>query len=173
MSQFVCEACSTSFSSNGSRKQHYLKCKEYLLQLSPSFKADIPAKKYRARSKIKGTYEWAITKSCSKNSHELMSVLDEKYTRIDLEKEILRAERNIAFNESVSEMTVNRQIVVCRVLKKKIERDFKKQAELDTQEKQKAQRRRDKAQGSALGGVFDTKYRPFVSGGAPGLGKRA
>ncbi|EEZ81475.1 hypothetical protein VMC_36780 [Vibrio alginolyticus 40B] len=102
-----------------------------------------------------------------------MLALDEKYTRIDLEKEILRAERKIAFNDSVSEMAVNRQIVVCRVLKKKIERDIKKQAELDTQKKQKAQRRRDKAQGSALGGVFDTKYSPFVSGGAPGLGKRA
>ncbi|HDM8235705.1 TPA: hypothetical protein P0E28_005212 [Vibrio campbellii] len=173
MDQFVCEACSTSFSSKGSRKQHYLKCKAYLLQLSPSFKTDIPAKKYRARSKIIGTYEWAITKSCSKNSHELMLALDEKYTRIDLEKEILRAERKIAFNDSVSEMAVNRQIVVCRVLKKKIERDIKKQAELDTQKKQKAQRRRDKAQGSALGGVFDTKYSLFVSGGAPGLGKRA
>lgn len=173
MEQFKCEACDDVLSSKGERKQHQLKCKAYLLQLKPSFKSEIPKKKHRARAKVQGTYEWALTKSCPKNSSKLMSDLDLKYTKIKLEKEVCRAERRIALNESVPEIAINRQIVLCRVLKKKIELATKKELELEHQKKQKEKSRRDNAQGSALGGVFDTKYSPFVSGGAPGLGKRA
>lgn len=174
MEQAKCIVCNENFSSKVDLNKHHLECKAYLLQLTPSFKIEISKRKRKARKLIQGTYEWALSQSLPKNAGRSISAIDLKYTQLDLEKEICRSEREIAMSELVSDKALNRQIVVCHVLQKKINHGCK--LELQKRSKRKMQNgksKKTKPQGTALGSVFDTKYTPFVSGGAPGLGKRA
>lgn len=180
MEQFKCMGCSLLFSSKGENSKHQLKCKNYLLKTEPSFKVELSKKKRRARASVQGTYEWALRMPLPKNSKKSLLALDQKYSRVALEKVVHRLEREIAFGESVLEKCLNRQIVASRVLKAKIEIASRLKVESHLQQKRSEDEKRakeraksDKAQGSALGGVFDSKYSPFVSGGAPGLGKRS
>ncbi|MCS0217500.1 hypothetical protein, partial [Vibrio alginolyticus] len=177
MNQFRCLACDLVLPSQADLHKHELKCRDYLIQLKPSFKAEMPKKKKKARALIIGTYEWALSMPTPQKATKSMTAIDIKYSQIALEKEVIRSERQIANAELISDRLANRQIIVSHVLKRKIEKASKERAEqkqlLKQQKRSKVKVTKNKPQGSALGGVFDTKFSPFVSGGAPGLGKRA
>lgn len=174
MEQSKCVACDEIFSSKADMQKHHLECKAYLLQLTPSFKSEISKRKRKARKLIQGTYEWALSQPLPKNAGRSISAIDSKYTQLELEKEICRSEREIAMSELVSDKTLNRQIVVCHVLQKKVNNGCKVEFQkLSKRKKKNGKSKKTKPQGTALGSIFDTKYTPFVSGGAPGLGKRA
>ncbi|MBE4066374.1 hypothetical protein HJ118_22770 [Vibrio parahaemolyticus] len=95
--------------------------------------------------------------------------MDKKCSTLDLEKEVVTLERKLVSKMELSKNDLNRQIVLSHLLKQRIE----KAPMLRELDKQIEQRKRDRSQGSALGSQFDQKYSLFVSGGAPGLGKRA
>ncbi|MEZ8547366.1 hypothetical protein AB6D12_07690 [Vibrio cyclitrophicus] len=177
MNQFRCLACDLVLRSHAALHQHELKCRDYLIQLKPSFKVEMSKKKKKARALIVGTYEWALSMPIPQKATKSMTAIDQKYSQIALEREVLRSERQIATAEVISDKTANRQIIVSHVLKRKIEKASKERAEhkqlLKQQKSNKVKTTKNKPQGSALGSSFDTKFSPFLSGGAPGLGKRA
>ncbi|MBS9974354.1 hypothetical protein [Vibrio alginolyticus] len=180
MEQFKCSCCDENFSCNDERNYHESNCKGCFLKIEPSFRAQLSKKKRRARGSVQGSYEWALRQPLPKNSKKFRLAIDSKYTRVELEKEVLRLEREIAFSQLVPEKNLNRQIVFSHVLKQKILTASKIMSDTDIQnkidaehKKLKEQIKRDRSQGSALGDEFDTKYSLFVPGGAPGLGKRA
>ncbi|CAM2999975.1 hypothetical protein [Vibrio mytili] len=180
MEQFKCSGCDELFSCNTERNHHQLNCKKYFLKIEPSFRAQLSKKKRRARASVQGTYEWALRQPLPKNSKKFRLATDSKYIQSDLEEMVLQLEREIALTQLVSEKNLNRQIVVSHVLKQKILEASEIMADTDLQKKVEAehkklkeQRKRDRSQGSALGGDFETKFSLFVPGGAPGLGKRS
>ncbi|GEK16217.1 hypothetical protein [Aliivibrio fischeri] len=180
MVRFDCNGCKLSFSSEAKRNQHQLDCTLFLLKLGPSFRIKMSKKKLRVRASIQGSYEWALRTTLPKNSKKCRLAMDKKYNQADLEKEVIKLEREIALSKSISEKCLNRQIIASHLLKQKIENNSKLKVEMELQKKREIEQKKltdqakqDRAQGSALGGIFDNKYSLFVSGGAPGLGKRS
>ncbi|KDM91817.1 hypothetical protein [Photobacterium galatheae] len=180
MKQFKCTGCGLLFSSEVDNNQHQSECQNYILKIEPSFKIKHSKKKRQLRASVQGSFEWALRMPLPKNSKKFLMAMDEKYSQADLEKEVLRLEREIIFGKSDSEKCLNRQIVASHLLKQKIAISVKIKMEVELQQKRdaeqkkvKGQAKRDRTQGSALGGEFDKRCGLFVSGGAPGLGKRA
>ncbi|HGF4932047.1 TPA: hypothetical protein ACF5BV_004858, partial [Vibrio parahaemolyticus] len=171
MDQFECRYCQTIFISIAERDKHTSRCAGRLLKITPSFKTKLSPKNERVRSRIKGSYEWALKKRLPKSEtvSKFWAVMDKKCSTLDLEKEVVTLERKLVSKMELSKNDLNRQIVLSHLLKQRIE----KAPMLRELDKQIEQRKRDRSQGSALGSQFDQKYSLFVSGGAPGLGKRA
>ncbi|MEC4729128.1 hypothetical protein HWQ46_26860 [Shewanella sp. D64] len=146
----------------------------------PLFKTNKTKNERKSRSKIIGSYEWALKQSWPKSSSKFRSEVSKNYDRIKLENEIIRLENEIAFGHSITGRSLNRQIVLSKVLSQRIAKDSqlaienKRKDKIEAEAKElRAQKRRDQAQGSALGDSFDKRYSIFMPGGAPGLGKRS
>ena len=190
MSEFRCEACGKFFQNRDDLKAHNRKCVRAVFKKGPSFKGGPTKKQVKIRRQIKGTYEWALAQSNGNTPKRLKKLLMEKPPAV-LEKEILRLEIQVAFNDAPEEQVINRLIAFShayvsvndRVKSLSLSKNTKQTKEEVRKAKERARRKAVKEMHAKLkpdvektGDIMDIYFksgeRAVTSGGLPSLGKR-